>query len=255
MMPSRATGRLIVFARVPRLGEVKTRLAAAIGARQALDVYVRLLDTTLATARRFADEDSGIELELCVAGGDADESMAARAARAGMRLCPQSDGDLGQRMMSALNRALVQGLPAVLIGTDCPVIAPRHLHWAFRSLAAADAVFVPVEDGGYVLVGLRRNADSLFSGIDWSTDRVMAQTRDRARAARLAWREGELLWDVDSEPDLLRWQGSRQPDQARAGLPGPEPAPGFEAPDGAGSSAPDPWPVTNAGTSKTMPSD
>ncbi len=67
-----------------------------------------------------------------------------------------------------------------------------------------DAVFIPAEDGGYVLVGLRRPQPRLFEGIDWGSERVMAQTRERLSELGLRWVELPTLWDVDRPGDLLR---------------------------------------------------
>ena len=99
--------------------------------------------------------------------------------------------------------------PVVLIGTDCPVLLAAHLVAAARMLRGDgdgpnDAVFVPAEDGGYVLVGLRGPQPRLFEGIDWGSERVMAQTRERLSELGLRWVELPTLWDVDRPGDLLR---------------------------------------------------
>ena len=100
----------------------------------------------------------------------------------------------------------VQG-PLLLTGTDCPALKPAQLRKAARALLdGEDAVFYPAEDGGYVLVGLRRPQLALFKGMVWSTAEVMAETRTRARAQGLRVREFETLWDVDVPDDLPRWR-------------------------------------------------
>ena len=96
---------------------------------------------------------------------------------------------------------------AVLImGTDCPTLRPHHLRAAAEALEDVDAVFIPAEDGGYVLVGLRQPHQGLFAGMTWSTDGVMAQTRQRATSLSLRIRELPAMWDVDTAVDLLRLQ-------------------------------------------------
>ena len=121
-----------------------------------------------------------------------------------MRCLVQPDGDLGQRMHTAFRLHCVDG-PLLLIGTDCPALQPAHLRLAARALIEGnDAVICPAEDGGYVLVGLRRPQASLFDAMPWSTDRVMADTRARAQAAGLRVRELDTLWDVDLPSDLPR---------------------------------------------------
>ena len=119
-------------------------------------------------------------------------------------------GDLGQRMQAAI--AATPG-PVLLVGTDCPALTVQHLRTAAAALqggtgtgtgTGAKAVFIPAEDGGYVLVGLQQPQPGLFQGIDWSTERVMAQTRQRAGALGVALHELAPLWDVDTPDDLAR---------------------------------------------------
>ncbi|MDE2275863.1 MAG: TIGR04282 family arsenosugar biosynthesis glycosyltransferase, partial [Burkholderiales bacterium] len=130
----------------------------------------------------------------------------------------QASGDLGERMHTAFRLHCEQG-PLLLTGTDCPPLTPTHLRQAARALQGGDeAVFFPAEDGGYVLVGLRRPQAALFRDIAWSTDAVMDQTRERASAAGLRWREFETLWDLDVPADLARWQAWRDR------RPAPEPS-------------------------------
>jgi glycosyltransferase A (GT-A) superfamily protein (DUF2064 family) len=93
----------------------------------------------------------------------------------------------------------------LLIGTDCPALTTQTLHDAAVALAPnQDAVFVPAEDGGYVLVGLHRPERCLFENMPWGGSEVMAQTRVRLRASGLRWRELAPLWDVDRPEDLPR---------------------------------------------------
>ena len=204
--PTTASGRLIIFARVPALGQVKTRLAASIGAPAALSVYREMLQHTVTTAARFRDQVPSTELQLCITGDDHDFELARLAQRLAMTISLQVDGDLGQRMARALNQALLKGQPAVLIGVDVPGLREHHLAWSFNALTSHDAVFLPVADGGYSLVGLRGARDPLFDHIDWSTDQVMQQTRQRLRQLSLSWAEGECLWDLDTAQDLARWR-------------------------------------------------
>ena len=93
----------------------------------------------------------------------------------GVALARQPDGDLGARMLAALKAA--DG-PALVIGTDCPAMMPAHLRMAAEALrSGADAVVLPAEDGGYVLIGLRKPLPALFAGMEWGTGEVMAETQ------------------------------------------------------------------------------
>jgi rSAM/selenodomain-associated transferase 1 len=204
--------RLIVFARLPRLGRVKTRLAATVGEARALDAHRRLLDATIAIAQaagpevlelRHADDRSPPTREAA--------SLLRALAERGWRIAPQRGPDLGARMRGALEAALADGDLPVLVGSDCPALRAVDLLDAFAALSDADAVFAPAEDGGYALVGLARPAAGLFDGIPWGTSRVMAATLERARVEGLRTCLLRTVWDVDVEDDLRRWEA--QPDQ------------------------------------------
>ncbi len=95
--------------------------------------------------------------------------------------------------------------PSLVIGTDCPVLTSDHLRRAADILrGGADAVVIPAEDGGYVLIGLRTPEPTLFSDMRWSMPEVMDETRRRLRTLGLSWQEPVTLWDVDVPADLER---------------------------------------------------
>ncbi|MEW5862344.1 MAG: TIGR04282 family arsenosugar biosynthesis glycosyltransferase [Pseudomonadota bacterium] len=194
-------GILIVFAKAPRPGRVKTRLARALGAAAAARLQVRLLERALASARRARCA----EVELHCAPACAHPLLRRLARRYRARLRAQGAGDLGQRMHTALAEALGRRAAAVLVGSDCPALGPRELRAAFAALAGGmDAVIAPAADGGYALIGLRRSAPLLFEGIAWGGPRVLEQTRARLRALGLRWRELPQVRDVDRALDLAR---------------------------------------------------
>lgn len=194
------TTPIIVFAKAPRPGAVKTRLIPALGAAGAARLHARLVDRTLATAA-----GAGIgSVELC---GDpaSDPELAARAAAHGASLTAQGPGDLGARMHRAFARVLATAPAALAVGCDCPALTARHLRDAAAALAGGhDAVLAPAEDGGYVLIGLARVDFALFERIRWGGPDVIEHTR--ARLGRLGWRWRELdtLWDVDRPEDVAR---------------------------------------------------
>jgi rSAM/selenodomain-associated transferase 1 len=179
---------VIVFAREPRAGRVKTRLIPLLGADGAVRLHARLAARTLATARA---------------------ARLGAVARWGTRR--QRGVDLGARMRHAFERTLRRAPRAVLVGTDCLVLRPADLRRAARWLAGgADAVLAPAEDGGYALIALRRVAPQLFAGIEWGSDRVMAQTRERLAALGWRWRELPEVWDVDRPEDVARLRNLRR---------------------------------------------
>jgi glycosyltransferase A (GT-A) superfamily protein (DUF2064 family) len=96
--------------------------------------------------------------------------------------------------------------PLLIIGTDCPVLSPGHLQAAARSLTDHDACLIPAEDGGYVLLGLRKLIPEVFAHIEWSTERVLAQTQSQLAVANASLAQLPMLWDVDEPQDWQRWQ-------------------------------------------------
>jgi len=110
-------------------------------------------------------------------------------------------------MHDALNTALQHCAYAILIGSDCVSLTPADLIRALTLLdQGKDAVLGPAEDGGYVLIGLRRPRAALFRGIRWSSAAVLPATRRRLRLAGLDWAELDQRWDVDVPADLRRWR-------------------------------------------------
>lgn len=197
--------RLVVFARVPRPGAVKTRLIPLLGAAGAAALHQRLIEHTLATARAAAVGPT----ELHCAPDCDDRFVRDCASRYDVSLKTQVEGDLGARMAHALEQALERARHVLLIGTDCAVLSRDHLHEARAALAAgAEAVLVPAEDGGYALLGLSRYHPRLFAEIAWGGNSVMNQTRNRLSELEWRWQELETLWDVDRPEDyrrLLAW--------------------------------------------------
>lgn len=197
--------RVLVFAKAPVPGTVKTRLAPRHGAEGAAALHVELVERALEVACAAAVGP----VELCCAPDATHPFFAVCAARHGVVLAPQGTGDLGARMHRALGRAIASGASrAVLIGTDCPVMTPAYLAGAATALAeSAPIVLGPAEDGGYVLVGARdRVPDALFDRIEWGTADVLATTRLRLADAGLDWHELATLWDVDHPADVDRWR-------------------------------------------------
>jgi rSAM/selenodomain-associated transferase 1 len=201
------TTPIIVFAKAPTPGEVKTRLTPALGAAGAAALHERLVHRTLATAAAAALGP----VELCCAPEVTHPFLVACAHAHSADLGEQGPGDLGRRM----HRAFARAPGAILIGCDCPALTPAYLRAAAASLAAGDdAVLGPAEDGGYVLIALARADRSLFERVDWGGADVLETTRERLRGLRWRWRELATLWDVDRPEDLLRVE-RELPDGAR----------------------------------------
>ena len=197
---------VVVFAKAPRPGEVKTRLVPLLGAVGAAALQAKLARRTLDTVRAASLEP----VELHCAPGTDDPFFAYCQGHYGVTLRPQVAGDLGARMHAAFESALATRARALIVGTDCPVLTMRHLRQADKTLRdGADAVFVPCEDGGYALIGLARADARLFDCIAWSTATVMTDTRARLKQLGWKWQELETLWDVDRPEDYARLVASR----------------------------------------------
>ena len=195
---------VIVFAKAPQRGSVKTRLIPLLGAEGAAALHVRLVKHALKTATKASRP-----VELHCAPDANDSFFRFCAGHYGVAVKAQVEGDLGARMLAAFTQALPKHHCVLLVGSDCPALTARHLRQAEGALRdGADAVLVPCEDGGYALIGLRRAEPKLFGGIAWSSENVMAETRARLTALGWRWRELETLWDVDRPEDYARLMDS-----------------------------------------------
>jgi rSAM/selenodomain-associated transferase 1 len=189
--------RLIIFARAPVAGECKTRLIPALGAEGAAALHARLVEHAL----RIAIASGAGPVSLWCSGDAADPFFQHCATEFDVPLHVQSAGDLGERMLGAF--ASTEG-PALLAGSDVPSITAQDWQDCAKALEDHDAAFLPAEDGGYALVGMRHPRAKIFRDMAWSHAGVMDETRARMRAAGMTWREVRTVWDVDEEPGLAR---------------------------------------------------
>lgn len=196
--------RLILFARFPVAGQVKTRLIPALGAEDAAALHRRLVLRSLRTAHALC-RSQDVELEIRFAGDDAKPMQ--HWLGDGWLCRPQCEGDLGQRMAGAFEDSFREGSPAtVIIGSDCPSLTPEILAAAFESLKTNPVVFGPATDGGYYLIGLTQPVPKLFQGVAWGTETVLAQSLEIL--ARLGSKPALLqpLDDLDRPEDVAAWK-------------------------------------------------
>lgn len=194
--------RIIVFAKAPVPGRVKTRLIPALGADGAAELARVMLMRTLDVAISSAVG----EVELCMDPAPDDPAWQGITLPPGLSLSPQGQGDLGERMARAVTRRIDE-LPVILIGTDCVQISKVLLRDAASALTKADAVINPCADGGYALLGLRRYQAKVFADIAWSTEVVFQQTLAQITTLRWSVHIGRLVHDTDTPRDLPRWNG------------------------------------------------
>lgn len=205
--PVPAQAALAILAKAPVAGLAKTRLIPLLGTRRAARAQ-----------RQFAKATACLGMQarlgpavLWCAPDTSHRLFRALHRASGIALACQPEGDLGLRMRTAMEQHFGQhpALALLIVGTDCPVLAPGHLHQAAAALATHDAVLIPAEDGGYVLIGMRRPLPEVFEQVAWSTPQVLEQTRARLRESGASWQELAPLWDVDVPEDWRRLQRLR----------------------------------------------
>lgn len=194
------TCRVMLFAKAPVAGAVKTRLIPLLGAESAAQLHRRLVVRALQV---LVEAEVG-PVEVCCAPDTAHVFFAECRHRFGVSLTQQCEGDLGERMRHALERALLAAPRALIVGADCPSITVADVRTAAARLANHDAALVPAGDGGYVLIGACRTHPAMFDGIDWGSATVLAAQRDRFRTLGWRWHEGATRWDVDRPEDLAQ---------------------------------------------------
>jgi uncharacterized protein len=196
------TEALAVFAKPPVEGRVKTRLAAELGVREAAAVYRELAARAFEAARAFAASGGSAYLFY---DGEPDQFSVS----SGLWTRRQRGEGLGERLAHAHGLLFADGFSRVVtIGTDCPDADAPRLREAFDALKEKAAVFGPSEDGGYWLVGQSVPEPGVFEGIDWSTERVLAQSLARAQELELSVGRLETLRDIDTPEDLRAWRAS-----------------------------------------------
>ena len=193
--------RLIVIAKAPIPGEVKTRLLPFLDVETASILHEQLVLHCLNTA--IEAEVGQVDL-WCTPSVDHPFFIHC-AEKLQIELHLQTQGDLGRRMAHAFGETLKRTPMALLMGTDCPSLTCGDLKEAKRILHQdPQAVISPAEDGGYVLIGLRQYASQLFEGISWGTEVVMEETRRKLRRLGWQWHELPQRWDVDRPEDIER---------------------------------------------------
>ena len=200
-----AAGRatLLVFAKAPRPGEVKTRLARSLRRRGAPD-YDRAAAIYRRMGRMIMDgvADAPATVTVCYDPPGGEPEVRDWLGPATAQYWSQGEGDLGERMSRMFTRAFEQTGRAVVIGTDSPAVGADTVARALAALDTADVVLGPSRDGGYYLMALREDRPELFAGIEWSTRSVLAETVARPGASGLRVTFLEVESDIDTAADL-----------------------------------------------------
>ncbi|MFT6716417.1 MAG: rSAM/selenodomain-associated transferase 1 [Saprospiraceae bacterium] len=188
--------QLIIFAKNPVLGKVKTRLAATVGNQKALEIYKELLAYTCAICSK-ANANKFVFYSDFI-----DEQDLWNETKHKKKL--QWGNDLGKRMANAFEETLNNDSKAIIIGTDCKELTPEIINQAFGALEYVDVVLGPAVDGGYYLIGMKNLNMNLFNDISWSTSQVLDQTINKMNKEKLSYLLLKTLSDIDTEEDLKR---------------------------------------------------
>ena len=180
--------QLVIMAKRPALGQVKTRIAARVGEEKALAIYQRLLNHTLQWAKQLHP--------VVYWTGSGDEPRHDFVSK------EQTSGDLGMRMSEAAFKELENADGVVIIGTDCPELDEAMVQEAYAHLTHCDVVLGPAHDGGYYLIGMRKHYPALFNEMPWSSEVVCEETILRCRRLSLSITMLPALSDVDEWDDI-----------------------------------------------------
>jgi len=186
---------LIIFYRNPELGKVKTRLAKTLGDEKALAIYLKLSSHTKAVTENLAI-DKVVYYSNFV---DTEDVWLNTSFHKKL----QNGTDLGEKMQNAFAQEFNNGYERIcIIGTDCLELSKDIMQQAFDQLGCHDAVIGPAKDGGYYLLGMKKQMPELFENKTWSSDTVAADTIQNLKDLRASFAQLPILSDVDEETDL-----------------------------------------------------
>ena len=190
--------KLLIFCKAPIPGTTKTRLLSVLSEKQAAELHIKLATDTI---------NQAIRSQLCSieiwCSPDTDNPFFQTFE---VDLKQQHGVDLGERMYYAFQTTLAQYSSVIIIGTDSPSMTINDFDQAFTKLEEGnDVVIAPAEDGGYTLIGMKKEVWPIFKNIDWGSSRVFDQTISEVNKLNLQWHKLPMQWDVDRPEDLQRY--------------------------------------------------
>ena len=198
---------ILVFAKAPIEGKVNTRLIADIGVSTATRLQHDLIHDRLS----MLSKANLCDVRLMCALDIQHECFQECKQQYPISLFEQSGNDLGERMFNGIQHALQQYKFCIVIGTDAPALDEIKIKQALDVLRnEKEIVFVPAEDGGYVLLGMRHAYDFLFQDITWGSAEVMQQSRNKLNENNISYKELGECWDVDRLEDYQRYLLTRR---------------------------------------------
>jgi rSAM/selenodomain-associated transferase 1 len=190
---------LVIMAKAPRLGSVKTRLAKSLPLQAVNELYRCLLDDTIALAQAL----DGVEVAIMCPEADVEDMR--RAAGGAVRVVPQIGNGLAAGLTSVFARFAGAGHSRIVaFNSDSPHLPASVLESAFHALATCDVVIGPTHDGGYYLVGATASHPGLFTGDAMGTTSAFEALLARARTLRLSVHLTDPFYDIDEAADLGR---------------------------------------------------
>ena len=193
---------ILLFAKAPVEGKVNTRLIADIGVKAATKLQHDLIQQRLSMLKQA----NLCTVTLMCSPDVQDDYFISCKDSYPITLLEQSGADLGKRMLNGIKQALQQYKYCIVIGTDAPVLDEVLISQAIERLKTdAEVVFVPAEDGGYVLVGLHKPYEFLFQDISWGSAEVMQQSTSKLKKNAISFSELSTCWDIDRLEDYQRY--------------------------------------------------
>lgn len=201
---------LIQFAKWPEAGKVKTRLIPALGPLGALEAHLTLTRQVLS---HLLATGHPVEFwwDQHLRDGSPEASLiAAELEASGVCARVQFEGNLGYRMLSALNDGLARATRVVIVGSDCPSVDPAYIQAALDALDTSDVVLGPAEDGGFVLIAARRTDPEMLDGVVWGSRVALKQTQAQLKRRGVTTGLLDYRWDVDEIGDWERFLAVQQ---------------------------------------------
>ncbi len=193
---------ILLFAKAPVTGKVNTRLIPDIGVQAATKLQDELIIQRLLMLTRA----NLCAVHLMCSPNVKNDYFVRCNEQYPITLLAQSGTDLGMRMLNGVKQALQQYKYCIVIGTDAPALDEMLIEQAIECLKTnTEVVFVPAEDGGYVLVGLQKPHKFLFQDITWGSAQVMQQSRNKLNKNSISFYELETCWDIDRVEDYQRY--------------------------------------------------
>ncbi len=190
---------LVIFAKEPQLGFVKTRLSPLLSQEEILELYRSLLLDKIELAKKL----KGVHFYLALYSPKEKKRLSGIVSK-NFKIIHQKGKDLGERLKNVFFQLFEEKCSLVFTDTDTPTLLESELEQSFELLSKFDVVIGPSQDGGYYLIGLRTFCPSLFDNISWGTPLVLKQTLTQVKNLKLKVKLLSRKYDLDRPEDLKK---------------------------------------------------